>query len=107
MIWLTVSLIGLWFATIWLFVGLSHAKSLIEQERLGWFWRVNLWPALGLFLVLDVAWNVVIGTVNFVELPRELLFTSRVARHMASDGWRGKVASWWREQLNQIDPGHV
>lgn len=102
-------MLALWFGTAWLFVALSHGKALLEAGELSVFWRVSLYPALPVFLVLDLAWNLVVGTLTFLELPHELLFTSRVKRHLrATDkGWRYEMAAWWAYQLNQIDPGHV
>lgn len=107
-LWVIVSLMGLWIVVVWLFVALSHGKALLEQGELSWFWQIPLYLALPIFLCLDVIWNVVIGTLCFAELPRELLFTSRVSRHVEhAGGWRYEVAAWWAVQINTIDPGHI
>ena len=106
--WFIVGALILWLGTAWLFVALSRAKALLERGELHRFWRVSLYPALPIFLVLDFAWNVVVGTIAFRELPRELLFTSRVKRHLRhSRGSRQRRAKWWADRLNELDPGHV
>lgn len=54
-------------------------------------------------LLFDVAMNLIVGTIFFRELPKELLFTSRLQRHLKeSHGWRLRMAAWWCEHL--LDP---
>lgn len=54
----------------------------------------------------DVAFNVA-STFLFLDLPRELLFTSRVSRLKKTTGWRSKLAHWFcANLLEPIDPGH-
>lgn len=58
-------------------------------------------------LIVDVIFNVVIGTISFLELPKEALFTGRCERWLTSETWRGKVARWYCSQLlNPFDQGH-
>lgn len=64
--------------------------------------KVMAYPALFLFLLADVAFNVVYGSLLFLEPPKEWLFTSRVSRWNDTDGWRGKLARWLCENL--LDP---
>ena len=53
----------------------------------------------------DIGYNLIIGTLRFRELPRELMFSSRVQRHIdESDGWRLEQAIEWAEFLNFCDP---
>lgn len=107
-LWLAIGSVLLWLGTSLLFIALSHAKALHEKGGLALFWRVPCYVALPLFLVLDLAWNLTVGTLVFGELPRELLFTSRVKRHLRhSKGRDQSRAVWWAARLNEIDPGHV
>jgi hypothetical protein len=99
---LALSLLVVWFGVHWSFVAIMHAKS--ARDRLSRYWKVMLWPLVVIGLVLDVAFNVVFGSLMFLELPRELLFTSRCQRH-AHKGSR--LALWWAKQLNAFDPGHI
>jgi hypothetical protein len=95
-------LAGLWFGVHWAFVAIMNAKA--ARERLSLYWKVMLYPLAAIGLVLDVAFNAVFGSLMFLELPRELLFTSRCQRH-AHKGSR--LALWWAKQLNAFDPGHI
>jgi hypothetical protein len=97
-----VAAVGLWFGVHWAFVAIMHAKAVRSQLTL--YWKVMLWPLAAIGLALDVAFNVVFGSLMFLELPRELLFTSRCQRH-AHKGSR--LALWWAKQLNAFDPGHI
>lgn len=59
-------------------------------------------------LVLDVALNVIVGSVLFVEPPhpKRLLLTSRLSYHTTRDhGWRTRLALWvCSHLLDQFDP---
>jgi hypothetical protein len=98
---------ALWFGVTGIYVLVMHAKSLRETGGLSTFWMVNILPWAVVGLLLDVAFNVTFGTLMFRELPRELLFTSRVQRHYMTDGSRGRMAAFWARQLNQIDATHI
>ena len=54
------------------------------------------------YYLVDILFNWITGTILFLEIPREALFTSRVSRHLKSDGWRKKIATFFCETL--LDP---
>lgn len=92
---------------LWLFylavMNLYRAK---KAKQLG---TVALWlgyPILIVGVLLDLAVNVLIMTIVFAELPRELLVTQRLCRLIGNDaGWRGKLAYWiCHNLLNAFDP---
>lgn len=104
-----------WFLLLWGYVVCMHAKQLIGSgTRLTWFWKINLLPLAGIAVLLDVAFNATVGTLLYLELPHELMFTSRCKRWVRMDlpadtlaRHRYRLALWWQRQLNQISPGHV
>jgi hypothetical protein len=53
-------------------------------------------------LILDTLFNWLVGTICFVEFPRECLFTARCDRWLKAITWRGKVARFWCR--NFLDP---
>lgn len=60
----------------------------------------------------DVAYNIVVGSIRFRELPRilsgELTMSARVQRHIdESDGRRLEHAIEWAEFLNFCDENHI
>lgn len=60
-----------------------------------------LWPGY----LLDVAVNVTVCTVVFLELPREWTVSTRVSRLEEGDGYRKAVAVWvCQNLLNPFDP---
>jgi hypothetical protein len=67
------------------------------------------WTVLLVALVLDVIFNVLIGSILFWEWPdiRRLTFTARCQKHLEASGRRGALARWvcdgW---LNPFDAGH-
>lgn len=100
------------FVVITGFVFVSTVLRVLDAEVwCPWYVKLiaRLWLVIG--VVADVVFNVIWGTVIFRELPRELLFTSRVKRHCresASDSeWRYRKACDWREFLNAVDKNHI
>lgn len=53
-------------------------------------------PWIGVGFVVDLIANMTVATVVFLDLPQELLVTSRLDRylHEEADSWRGQIASW-------------
>jgi hypothetical protein len=81
------------------------AMSLIEHRAtLHPIAKANAYVVIALGLALDLAWNLV-SSVLLLDLPRELLFTTKLKRLKAGGGRRGAVAAWVCEHaLNQFDP---
>lgn len=85
-----------------LYLSVMHLKAARDAGRLTLGAKIFGYPWLALALVVDVLFNLVTGTLLFLELPRELLFTSRVSRWNDRPGWRGDLARWFCAQL--LDP---
>lgn len=96
-----VLVFSVWF-TWSLYLAVMHLKTARNSGKLTTAAKVMGYPWLVVGYVIDVLFNAVIGSVIFFELPRELLFTSRVSRLNDSDGWRGRLARWVCTQL--LDP---
>ena len=64
-------------------------KFTIEQKAFGYPMMIA-----GLVILDAIVMNIIIGTIMFVELPREWLFTTRCQRHMRENTFRGKIARW-------------
>jgi len=57
-------------------------------------------------LVADMLFNFTWGSIMFLELPKELLMTTRLKRHLADHkkDWRDRNANWFcKEFLNVYD----
>jgi hypothetical protein len=89
--------------------------------RLSLFWKVNIAPIALCGALLDVAFNWTFGFM-FLDVPPlikheirgrtitvpEGWFSSRVQRiYSTGDGWRLRLATFWKRNLNLIDPGHI
>lgn len=90
----------------WLFyLAIMHLKRV--RDDLHPVAKAHAYLLLSAGLVLDVVLNAVVGSVLFLEPPRELLLTSRLKRLKRGDGWRAKLADWVCEHLlEQFDEGH-
>jgi len=105
------SLAGLYllFYFTWLFyVAFMHLKEHKDQVKgkLGIIWK-GLYPFFIVGLLLDVLFNFIIGTIYFLELPREWLFTSRCQRLLKSKGTKLRKANFMCNYLlDPFDKGH-
>lgn len=64
------------------------------------------WPYYAIGLIVDIVANLTVFSVLMLELPRELLVTSRLKRHRESGtGWRHDFALFICENLlDPLDP---
>lgn len=70
--------------------------------------KILLLPPVIAFGILDVAFNIIFGTMIFLELPSFSLitFSKRCEYHMHDTTWRGSIADSYCFLLNSILPGH-
>ena len=61
------------------------------------------YPWLWIGLIMDMCYNFTVGTILFLEPPREILMTTRLNRHLAVGvDWRRHIAKWFCANL--LDP---
>lgn len=62
-------------------------------------------PIVLIGAVVDVVFNLTIFSLVFIELPREIMVTKRLKRHIKhGTGWRKKLALWvCQNLLNPFD----
>lgn len=97
---------GTWvfFACI---MNLKRVRALGELTALS---MVFGYPTLLVGYILDLALNITLATLVFLELPREPLFSARLQRltGTAPQTWRGRLALWLRRGLlDNIDPAGI
>ena len=106
--WLPVVLYGL-IATMWpLYLAGMNMKR--NRDKLTWETKLVAYPVFAFGLLWDVVFNMIYGTVVYLEIPREGLFTKRCQRHLKSTDWRQKVAHWhchvWLNPFDPDEEGH-
>lgn len=97
------------FYGTWLFyVAFMHLKEhRAEIEGKIGVLKYGLVPFFIFALIMDVVFNLIIGTMIFREIPKEWLFTARCSRHLKSSGWRLRNAHWICSYLlNPFDENH-
>lgn len=90
-----------------MYVAVMRLKQVRAAEQLTWAMKVFGYPLLVVGLAIDIAVNVVLGSLVLLELPREWTLSSRLWRwsNDSSGGWRQKVALAVRKGLlDNIDP---
>lgn len=62
-----------------------------------------------LFGLIDALFDLVIGSIIFVELPfiHGITFSQRCCYHLNDNGFRGKIAGAFSVPLNAILPEHI
>lgn len=102
------------FALLWayvLLVGFFFYASVIQAwPKLKIGIKVLVAPTVALVGLIDVAFDLVIGSIIFLELPnfkRNYTFSQRCCVHFHDADWRGKVAGVFSVPLNAIVPGHI
>ena len=97
--------IGLYVLALATWTFYLAAMSLIEHRAtLHPVARANAYVVISLGLALDVAWNLASSFLLW-DLPRELLFTTKLKRLKAVGGRRGAIAAWvCAHMLDQFDP---
>ena len=85
---------------------LAVMKLKEQRKNMRWFAKANAILLLAVAYPIDVLLNAMVGSLIFLEPPRELVLTSRLKRHKAANfGWRAVLANWICERLlNQFDP---
>lgn len=75
------------------------------KETLTFETKCFAYPLAAIGVISDFLYNVIVGTIIFVELPREYLLTKRLKRHLERDNWRGAMSRWLcRHLLDPFDP---
>jgi hypothetical protein len=55
---------------------------------------------VGIGAVVDVTFNLTVGTIALLEWPRQATFTQRCSSHLGEPGWRGDLC---RKVCSQLD----
>ena len=90
--------------TLVFYLAIMNLKRNHKQiTKTAWFFMI---PIIIVGLAFDVVLNVLVGSVIFWELPKELVYTSRLQRHIKnSSGWRLRRAEWFCYHiLDSFDP---
>lgn len=105
-----VSVVGIlvvFVYVLWtLYLAVMSLASARNSGRLPvWAKRLG-YPILVAGYLLDFLANMVVLSIVMMEIPKELLVTSRLSRHIkAGDGYRNKVAKWiCHNMLDFADP---
>lgn len=127
MVWFVIKL---WFITHWGFLACIKLKEMKAAGTLNKYWMHVGIPIVPIFLVCDVLFNVIWGTIIYRELPRippfvkweerEWLFTDRCKRHYRAVAYsmpttihspktmkRYRASVRWKIRLNVIEANHI
>lgn len=92
---------------LWIcFVVVMAMARVRDAGTMGWPTYVLGTPVFIVGYALDVAINLTVCTVLFLDLPREWTVTARLKRMVLSrSGWRQAIAAWIAVNLlDQFDP---
>ncbi|MBT2300356.1 hypothetical protein J7E70_07750 [Variovorax paradoxus] len=92
---------------MWLiYVAMMRLKQVQAEGKLTLAMKILGYPILVFGLALDFLLNVIVGSMLFLEVPREKTLSERLWRHsQTSTGYRQKLAEVIRVNLlDSIDP---
>lgn len=98
-VWVTIA------ATYALWVLYLAAMNLRRAREAGRLFRVTAvlaMPVIGVAVAIDVLLNLVLGTLVFLDRPREWTVSARLERYLPGHDWRAPLAFWVAEHL--LDP---
>jgi hypothetical protein len=102
--WFALTRFAFFPATIWLLVGFIFVMKLnrtLKPYPILWY---IAFVFVGIpFLILDVLYNFIIGSIIWWELPKELLYTERLKRKKR-EGYEEAFKQC--EKLKKYDPTH-
>lgn len=75
------------------------------KEQMSLETKLFAYPLVVIGVLADFIYNVLVGSILFLEPPREWLLTTRLKRHLGKDGYKGNLARWvCRHLLDPFDP---
>ena len=94
-----------------MYCALNTARINGQLAKAPMYVRAISYGLLIVMAVVDVAFNLTIGSLLFLELPnikgKSYTFSSRCSDHYTDPGWRGRLSRWvCNDWLNPIAPGH-
>ncbi len=96
-----ISLYGLWI----LFLASMNLIRARQDGTLSSAASMLGTPVMVVTILLDVALNLVVGTILFLDRPREATLSQRLSRLCKEGGWRGRLSCWiCTNLLDQFDP---
>lgn len=96
-IYLFMGFTWFWYLAV---MHLKHNKDKINSSA-----KFFGYPWILFAYITDVLFNWIVGTILFIEIPKEFLFTARVSRHIKNSGWRYRLAVFFcKNLLDPFDP---
>jgi hypothetical protein len=109
-------IIWVWTQTFYLLFAVFAAyKAAKDAGRyIPWPMYVLIGPPIVAGYLIDVAWNTVLGSLLFWEVPwaesanpLTWTFTGRLKRWKLDPSWRGREEQLWNSIINPLAPGHI
>ncbi len=90
------------YALWMLFLAVMNLRAAKERGTLPKAALVLALPVVALAVLLDVVVNATLGTLIFLDLPKEWTLSERLSRYLPLSTWRGVAALWIGAAL--LDP---
>lgn len=89
------------------YLSMMPLKRNYKQGTLNTINKIFGYPWLAIFILIDFLFNIIVGTIIFLDIPRDFLFTKRLVRYLTYNhtNWRHKMARYFCTQfLDPFDP---
>ena len=76
------------------FLMMMPLKRNFQEGKLNTWNKIFGYPWLAIFICLDTYFNIIWGTILFLDIPRTVLFTKRLDYFLAREN-RSDYGGWW------------
>lgn len=87
------------------FCAITNLQRVYEANKLTLVGKFLAYPTVAVGMVIDVFVNATLGTIIFLELPKEWTLSLRLKRYInAGSGYRLAIAKFIEPVLDPLDP---
>lgn len=102
LIFISLTLWSLWI----LYVAMMNIDRSMADKPLPWQAKLIVYPTVGVFNVVEFVANVLVCTLIFLDLPREITVSDRLRRYYINPeryGWRLVIVNFIKPMLDPFD----
>lgn len=107
----SLSLVGFILGTLWalwvLYIAMMNIKRVAATQPMPLRVKMLVYPTMAVFEVIEVIANVIVCTILFLDLPREVRVSDRLRRYYRRPdryGWRLHIVLFLKPMLDPFDP---
>jgi hypothetical protein len=109
--WVSISTVLIFLLSLWalwiLYIAMMNVKRALMQGDIPWQAKLLVVPTRAIFDVIEFFCNVVVCTVVFLDLPKEITVSDRLRRYHRNNlcpKWRMVIVDFIKPMIDPFDP---